>query len=222
MCQKVSDKRHYSVDCCTHRWRYISVYYTNIFSPEGSFFFSIGSFSTDGWWKKERRNNINLAVREMYLRCYHTKCTSVCQHLFPESTFVARPCLLSCCRLSVVVSWSLCRATPRPSLSGTGVPWVSCLDPPMCHSVQDDPVAKSQPIVCVGWSRDVVCFCALVFVVMFRAHVQLRILTPLLDWKALFKLSVVTILRVVGAVSNSSPCSTRSSSRSGSRRNYIA
>ena len=26
-------------------------------------------------------------------------------------------------------------------------------------------------------------FCALVFVVMFRAHVQLRILTPLLDWK---------------------------------------
>ena len=29
---------------------------------------------------------------------------------FAESTFVSRPCL-SCCRLSWVVSWSLCRAT---------------------------------------------------------------------------------------------------------------
>ena len=35
----------------------------------------------------------------------------------------------------------------RPSLSGTGVPWVSCLDPPVCLRVQDDPEAKSQPVV---------------------------------------------------------------------------
>ena len=36
---------------------------------------------------------------------------------------------------------------PRPSLSGTGVPWVSCLKSLVCHRVQDDPVAKSQPVV---------------------------------------------------------------------------
>ena len=39
---------------------------------------------------------------------------------------------------------------PRPSLSGTGVPWVSCLDPPVCPRVQDDPEAKSQPVVVLG------------------------------------------------------------------------
>ena len=32
---------------------------------------------------------------------------------------------------------------PRPSLSGTGVPWV-------CPRVQDDPEAKSQPVVVSG------------------------------------------------------------------------
>ena len=37
---------------------------------------------------------------------------------------------------------------PRPSLSGTGVPWVSCLDPPVCLRVQDDPEAKSNPSSC--------------------------------------------------------------------------
>ena len=42
---------------------------------------------------------------------------------------------------------------------------------------------QRQPLLCVGWSRDVFVSCALVFMVMFRAHVHLRILTPLLDWK---------------------------------------
>ena len=50
------------------------------------------------------------------------------------------------------LSWScrerrLSSGHPQPSLSGTCVPWVSCLDPPVCHRVQDDPVAKSQPSV---------------------------------------------------------------------------
>ena len=39
---------------------------------------------------------------------------------------------------------------PRPSLSGTGVPWVSCLDPLVCLRVQDDPEANSQPVVVFG------------------------------------------------------------------------
>ena len=39
---------------------------------------------------------------------------------------------------------------PRPSLAGTGVPWVSCLDPQVCPRVQDDPEAKSQPVVVLG------------------------------------------------------------------------
>ena len=36
---------------------------------------------------------------------------------------------------------------PRTSVSGTGVPWVSYLDPPLCLRVQDDSVAKRQPVV---------------------------------------------------------------------------
>ena len=36
---------------------------------------------------------------------------------------------------------------PGPPLSGTGVRWVSCLEPPVCPRVQDDPEAKSQPVV---------------------------------------------------------------------------
>ena len=75
---------------------------------------------------------------------------------------------------------------PRPALSGTSVPWVSCLDPPVCHRVQDDPEARSQPLLCACWccwSRDVVRALRSCFVVVHHAHVQLRILTPLLDWK---------------------------------------
>ena len=36
---------------------------------------------------------------------------------------------------------------PRPSLSGTGAPWVSCLDLTVCPRVQDDPEAKSHSVV---------------------------------------------------------------------------
>ena len=43
---------------------------------------------------------------------------------------------------------------PLPSLSGTGVPWVSCLDTPVCLRVQDDPEAKSQPVAVLN--REVV------------------------------------------------------------------
>ena len=39
---------------------------------------------------------------------------------------------------------------PRPSLLGTGVPWVSYLDPLVWLRVQDDPEAKSQPVVVMG------------------------------------------------------------------------
>ena len=72
---------------------------------------------------------------------------------------------------------------PRPSLSGTGVPWVSCLDPPVCVRVQDDPEAKSRPVVVlVGvlrwWDGRV-----RVRVRVKRVCVQLRIRTPLLGWK---------------------------------------
>ena len=66
--------------------------------------------------------------------------------MFPESTFDSD---LSFVVLSFVVSWKLLRATHVVPLSGTGVPWVSCLDPPVCHRVQGDSVAKSQPLLCV-------------------------------------------------------------------------
>ena len=40
---------------------------------------------------------------------------------------------------------------PRPPACGPRVPWVSCLDPLVCHRVQDNPVTKSQPLcVLVG------------------------------------------------------------------------
>ena len=104
---------------------------------------------------------------------------------------------------------------------------------PVCHRVQGDSVAKRQPLLCVRWSRDVLVFCALVFAVLFRAHVQLRILTPLLDWKRCSnsQSSPFSDIRIVRSnisagcgcsLSNSSSCSTRSSSRSRSRRNFLA
>ena len=61
-----------------------------------------------------------------------------------------------------------------------------CWNPPVCHRVLGDTVAKRQPfLVCLlvlMESRRRVCL-AHVFVVVHHAHVQLRILTPLLDWK---------------------------------------
>ena len=68
--------------------------------------------------------------------------------MFPDSTFDSD---LSFVVLSLVARRlvELVSGHPRPSLSGTGVPWVSCLDPPVCHRVQGVSVAKSQPLVCV-------------------------------------------------------------------------
>ena len=79
-----------------------------------------------------------------------------CQHLVVVPHVCLDACLLEhaclkACRLSGGrLSWYKLWATPRPSLSGTGVPWVSCLDPPVCHSVQDVPEVKSQPVVVLG------------------------------------------------------------------------
>ena len=104
----------------------------------------------------------------------------VCQHLartintcLAGSTFV----LTLVCVVLVVCRKSSRVGLPRPSLSGTGVPWVSCLDPPVCLRVQDDPEAKSQPvIVLVGVLR----YCdgrVPVRGLGKRVCVQLRILT---------------------------------------------
>ena len=82
------------------------------------------------------------------------KCTNVGLHLVPESTFVSRPCL-SCCQWSsrggyvgpptaFPVRAPVCRGCP-------------CRDPPVCHRVQGDSVAKRHPLLCVCWSRDLVC-----------------------------------------------------------------
>ena len=92
----------------------------------------------------------------------------------------------SCCRLSVVVLWNLLWAThslPYRAQVFRGCP---CRDPPVCHRVQDDSGAQRQPfcvwllVLLESWHH---VFLALVFVVVFRAHAQLRILTPLLKWK---------------------------------------
>ena len=45
---------------------------------------------------------------------------------------------------------------PQPPLSGTGVLWVSCRDPPVCHDVQGDIVTERQPlcvvlVLCCCW-----------------------------------------------------------------------
>ena len=100
-------------------------------------------------------------------------------NLFAEITFDLRHCL---CRVSCVGRHvvELLSGHPRPSRVR-----VSCLDPRDCHRVQDDPVIKSQPLcVCAGCSRGVlrsVRSCSTC--VEDVSHVQLRILTLLLDWK---------------------------------------
>ena len=79
-----------------------------------------------------------------------------CQHLVVVPHVCLDACLLKA-RLSEGLSsvWQSSVVvqvvgSPRPSLSGTGVPWVSCLDPPVCPRVQDDPEAKSQTVVVFG------------------------------------------------------------------------
>ena len=135
---------------------------------------------------------------------------------------------LSCCRVSVVTSWSCCRAThgfPTVRLpSSLRVPWVSCLDPRGCPRVQDDPVTKSQPLcVFVGVVASCV-LCARVPRVLrdvlttgcISCATENTYAPPRLE--ALFQLSVVIILRHVyrslqqfcGCTQNPSTCSTRS------------
>ena len=67
------------------------------------------------------------------------------RHLFPESTFVSRPCL-SCCR------WSSRGGCARPPTALSGMVYRGCpCHPPVCHRVQGDSVAKRQPLcVLVG------------------------------------------------------------------------
>ena len=71
----------------------------------------------------------------------------VSQYLIVASTFV----LTLVCVLSSVVVGRLRGGYVGPLTAflrrGTGVPWVSCLDPPVCPRVQDDPEAKSQPFL---------------------------------------------------------------------------
>ena len=71
----------------------------------------------------------------------------VSQHLIVASTFV----LTLVCVLSSVVVGRLRGGYVGPPTAflrgGKGVPWVSCLDPPVCPRVQDDPEAKSQPFL---------------------------------------------------------------------------
>ena len=102
------------------------------------------------------------------------KITSACLHLFPESTFVLRlvGVLLSffCGRLR----GGLRRAThglPCRAPVYLGCP---CQDPPVCHRVQGNPCC----VLLESWRR-----MCLALVLVHHTHVQLRILTPLLDWK---------------------------------------
>ena len=52
---------------------------------------------------------------------------------------------LSVFLLCVVVLWLMVGPPTAFLRRGTGVPWVSCLDPPVCPRVQDDPEAKNNP-----------------------------------------------------------------------------
>ena len=78
-------------------------------------------------------------------------CKNQSQHyLIVASTFV----LTLVCVLSSVVVGRLRGGHVGPPTAflrrGTGVPWVSCLDPPVCPRVQDDPEAKGLLAVVVG------------------------------------------------------------------------
>ena len=61
-----------------------------------------------------------------------SKFPSVSLHLFTEMHVCLETWSVSCCRLSVVVSWRLCRATHGLPCSGNGVPWVSLPGPHQC------------------------------------------------------------------------------------------
>ena len=127
----------------------------------------------------------------------------VSQYLIVSSTFV----LTLGCVLSSVVVGRLRGGYVGPPTAflrrGTGVPWVSCLDPPVCPKVQDDPDAKSQPfLVLFKGVRGVVTSCVL----CARVSRVLRVVlttgciscatekTYTARLEALSKLSVFTIL----------------------------
>ena len=62
------------------------------------------------------------------------------------------------CLVDLRTTWVvvLCTGHPQPPLSGTGVLWVSCRDPPVCHDVQGDIVTERQPlcvvlVLCCCW-----------------------------------------------------------------------
>ena len=145
-----------------------------------------------------------------------SKIPSVCQHLFPESTFVSRPCLCHVVggRLVELVSGHL-RPSSVEALVYGGCP---CQDPPVCHRVQSDSVAKRQPFcVLLGVVTSCV-LCACVRGRVSRSCATENTYTPA-RLEALFKAdsrlhsqSFVSFapkfLRVVGAFSNSSSCST--------------
>ena len=123
----------------------------------------------------------------------------MCQHLastintcLAESTFA----LTLVCVVWSSVGSRLVWATHGLPFRAPVYRGVSCLDPPVCLRVQDDPEAKSQPIVVlVGVLRS----CDDRVRVRVRGRekrvcVQLRVLTPPARLEALFKLSVVFIL----------------------------
>ena len=95
---------------------------------------------------ESRTNSARIQVSvSTWLLCLTFDCTCFlkCKHV----------CLKACRRRLSFVGGLLLEHVvghPRPSGSGTGVPWVSCLNPPVCLSVQDDPEAKSQPVVVLG------------------------------------------------------------------------
>ena len=139
-------------------------------------------------------------------------------------------------RLSEVVSWNWLWATHGLSCSGTGVTWAVLAGTHRCATESRVTLRQSANPCCVfvgvvGVVTSCVP-CVRVSGRTSRSCATENTYTPA-PLEALFKLSVVAILnpsyhlrqiflRVVGALSNSSSCSTRSSSRSRSRRNVLA
>ena len=94
---------------------------------------------------------------------------------------------------------------PRPSQSGTGVPWVSLPGPTVCHRVQGDSVAKRQPfllrllVLLESWRR-------VVFAFAFHAQCATENTCTPARLEALFKLSVVIILSHLNQLSAGCGC----------------
>ena len=119
------------------------------------------------------------------------KFPNVCQHLVAESTFVSRPCLCRVVCRRVVELVGPPTAFPVWAPVYRGCP---CRDPPVCHRVQGDSVAKRQPFcVLIGVVTSCV-LCARVRGRVSRSCATENTDTPA-RLEALFKLSVITILR---------------------------